>query len=461
MASVDLKLSTAQKQLLSQQMLQSLQILQMSAAELESYIENLALENPVIELAGQETHTDRTEQMELQRKLDWLSSADPQNHVYYQSEWDAEDPENNWQDRRSTEETLEDYLRSQLLTSPCAPEEQGLMDCLLNSLDSRGWFTDSLSGTAALYGLPEETAERLLGKIQSLDPAGVGARSLSECLLLQLERNPDSSETAKEIVRNHLEAVGKNHLPEIARKLGCPVAEIAAACDEIRALNPKPGSSFSSRELLGYIVPDAVIISLEDRFEILINDYQYAPFTISKNYLDLERETEDRETRKYLREKIAEANNVSAGIRQRSSTLAAVLNVIVDRQYQFFRKGPGNKQLLRLSEIAEQVSLSESTVSRALHSKYLQCRFGIFPLNYFLTAAAVVSENSGEAFTAEKIKQALKEIIDGEDKKKPLSDSAISEALAKEGMAISRRTVNKYRAALGIPDKAGRRSWDA
>ena len=202
MASIDLNLSTGQKQLLSQQMLQSLQILQMSAAELESYIEDLALENPVIELAGQETHTDRTEQMELQRKLDWLSSADPQNHVYYQSERDAEDPENNWQDRRSTEETLEDYLRSQLLTSPCAPEEQGLMDCLLNSLDSRGWFTDSLAGTAALYGFPEETAERLLGKIQSLDPAGVGARSLSECLLLQLERNPDSSETAKEIVRN-------------------------------------------------------------------------------------------------------------------------------------------------------------------------------------------------------------------------------------------------------------------
>ena len=133
MASIDLNLSTAQKQLLSQQMLQSLQILQMSAVELESYIENLALENPVIELAGRETHTDSTEQMEVQRKLDWLSSVDPQNHVYYQSERDAEDPENNWQDRRSTEETLEDYLRSQLLTSPCAPEEQGLMDCLLNS----------------------------------------------------------------------------------------------------------------------------------------------------------------------------------------------------------------------------------------------------------------------------------------------------------------------------------------
>ena len=115
MASVDLKLSTAQKQLLSQQMLQSLQILQMSAAELESYIENLALENPVIELTGRETHTDRTEQMELQRKLDWLSSVDPQNHVYYQSERDAEDPENNWQDLRASEETLEDYLRAQLL----------------------------------------------------------------------------------------------------------------------------------------------------------------------------------------------------------------------------------------------------------------------------------------------------------------------------------------------------------
>ena len=460
MTSIDLNLSVSQKQILSQQMLQSVQILQMSAAELESYVENLALENPVIELGEQETHPDRAEQMELQRKLDWLSSTDHQNQVYYQSERDSDDPENNWQDLRASEETLEDYLRAQLLRTHFSPREQKLLDCILNSLDSRGWFTDSLSEMSALYGLPGETGEQLLRKIQSLDPAGVGARSLRECLLLQLERNPESSETAKEIVRNHLEALGKNHLADIARKLDLPVSAVSEACGEIRALNPKPGNAFSSRDLMSYVVPDAVIISLEDRFEILINEYQYAPFTISKSYQEMEQQTEDRETRKYLKEKIAEANNVSASIRQRSSTLSAVLNVIVDRQYAFFRKGPGNKKPLRLSEIAEKVQLAESTVSRALHSKYVQCRWGIFPLNYFLTAAAVVSEQSGEAQTAEQIKQALQEIVDGENKKKPLSDGAISEALAARGMAISRRTVNKYRTELGIPDKTGRRSWD-
>ncbi|MBQ4177256.1 MAG: RNA polymerase sigma-54 factor, partial [Lachnospiraceae bacterium] len=151
MASIDLNLSVAQKQILSQQMLQSVQILQMSAAELESYIENLALENPVIELGERETHPDRAEQMELQRKLDWLSSTDHQNQVYYQSERDSDDPENNWQDLRASEETLEDYLRAQLLRTHFSPREQKLLDCILNSLDSRGWFTDSLSEMCALY----------------------------------------------------------------------------------------------------------------------------------------------------------------------------------------------------------------------------------------------------------------------------------------------------------------------
>ena len=176
-------------------------------------------------------------------------------------------------------------------------------------------------------------------------------------------------------------------------------------------------------------------------------------------YQAMEQETSDPEAKKYLREKIAEAKNVSQSIRQRSSTLSLVLRVIVEVQKDFFLRGPGNKRPLKLSEIASRVDLSESTVSRALHSKHVQCRWGVYPLNYFLTSTAAASELSGEAQTAEQIKAAIKGIIDGEDKKKPLSDGAICSLLEKQDIKISRRTVNKYRQEMQIPDKAGRKAW--
>lgn len=455
---MELGLSLSQKQILSQQLIQSLQVLQMSAQELESYLERLSMENPVVELPEKETHTDQADQLELQRKLDWLSNTDQQNRVYYQGDRDEDDPENNWQDLRASEETLEDYLNAQLLMKKFSASEEAVIKCIINALDHRGYFTDSLQEIAALYGETEETAERLLKEVQDLDPAGVGARDLKECLLLQLKRKPDYSAVTERIISEELDTVAKNHLPELAKRLGIDMNELQTCLKEIRTLDPKPGSSFSNRDLMRYISPDAVVIALEDRFEILINEFQYPPITISKTYEELEKSTEDKAAKKYLREKIAEAKNVAQSIRQRSSTLSLVLHVIVEAQKDFFLYGPGHKHPLRLSEISEAVELSDSTVSRALSSKFLQCRYGIFPLNYFLTTAAI-SSDTGEEKTAEDIKTALREIIDTENKKKPLSDNAIALALEKKGLAISRRTVNKYRTEMGIPDKSGRKNW--
>jgi len=456
---VDIRLNLTQKQQLSQQMIQSVQILQMSATELESYLEKLSTENPVIELSERENLPDSAEQMDLQRKLDWLSSTDRQNLVYYQGDTDRDDPENNWQDSRATEETLEDYLKSQLLLKPYSDTERSVILYLINALDDSGFFRDSLEETAELFSIPVEEAERLLREVQSLDPAGVGARSLSECLVLQLERRQERCPLAETIAAEHLDAVAKNHLADLSRQLSVSMQEILSACEVIRSLNPRPGNSFSNRDLLAYVSPDAVVVTLKDHLEILVNEYQYPPFTISTAYQAMEQETSDPEAKKYLREKIAEAKNVSQSIRQRSSTLSLVLRVIVEVQKDFFLRGPGNKHPLKLSEIASRVDLSESTVSRALHSKHVQCRWGVYPLNYFLTSTAAASELSGEAQTAEQIKAAIKGIIDGEDKKKPLSDGAICSLLEKQDIKISRRTVNKYRQEMQIPDKAGRKAW--
>lgn len=455
---MEIHLNLSQKQQLSQQMIQSVQILQMSAAELEAYLEKLSAENPVIELSERENRPDSTEQMDLQRKLDWLSSTDRQNMVYYQGDTDREDPENNWRDQRAEEETLEEYLNAQLLLSPYTKDELSVIHYIINALDANGYFRESLAETASLFGISEEEAERLLNCVKELDPAGVGAVDLRDCLLLQLKRRKPRCPLAEAIVSEHLEKVAKNHLPEVARQLNKPLPEVLDACEVIRSLNPRPGNAFSNRELLAYVSPDAVVVTLENRLEILINEYQYPPFTISRTYLEMEKETQDPTARKYLKDKISEANNVSQSIRQRSSTLASVLRVIVEVQKDFFLLGPGHRHPLKLQEIASQVRLAESTVSRALHSKHVQCRWGIYPLNYFLMGS--VSNDSSEDKTAEQVKAAIRSIIDSEDKQKPLSDGGILKLLEAQDIRISRRTVNKYRQEMQIPDKAGRRCFD-
>ena len=233
------------------------------------------------------------------------------------------------------------------------------------------------------------------------------------------------------------------------------------ACEEIRSLNPKPGSSFSDREQLRYISPDAVVVKLENQFEILINEYQYPGFSISNYYQEMMQSTTDAEAKKYLQEKVQQAQWVSNCISQRSSTLSRVMHLLVERQHEFFLEGPGHKRPMRLVDLAEDLDLHESTISRAMRGKYLQCSWGVFPLNYFLTSVAVKSSNTDgmEDKTPEQMKTMIREIVDSENKKKPYSDQAISDLLIAKGIKLSRRTVNKYRTEMGIPDKSGRKEF--
>ncbi len=458
-SEMDLTLELAQKQVITQQMIQSMEILQLNAIELQAYIENLSMENPVVDLAETVQMPEDPKQQELARKLEWLESTDRQNRVYYEEDRD-DNPENNWHDINDSGESLAEYLQSQLLLSGHSDREREILDYIIYSLDSKGYFTDSITEDAAYFGISEEEFLNYLAEVQALDPAGIAARDLRECLLLQLRRQENYSTVTEAVIRDHLNDIARNHLQMIAKKLGISMQQVNDACAEIRAMNPIPGNSFSDRNQLRYISPDAVVVKLENKFEILVNEYQYPQFTINSYYQELAKTTEDAETKKYLKEKIAQAESVAASIAQRTSTLSRVMNVLVKRQEEFFLYGPGHKRPLRLADIANELELHESTISRTLSSKYLQCTWGVFPLNYFLTSTAAVSEGTGEAQTAEFIKGKIQEIVDAEDKKKPLSDDGISKKLLEQDIKISRRTVNKYRTAMGIPDKSGRKEWN-
>lgn len=457
---MELKMDIAQKQILSQHMVQSMEILQMSAQELESYIENLALENPVIELPDSRSPQPDAKQEDLQRKLDWLESTDLQNKVYYQQERSAENMQNNWHDSRESQEDLADYLLSQLLLADYSKQDRAIVEFLILSLDTRGYFTDGLASAAEYFSVSEEHVQTLLEDIQALDPAGVGARDLKECLLLQLQRKKNVSPVTEILVKNHMDDIAKNHLHDIAKKLRISVNEVSDACNEIRSLNPKPGNSFSNREQLRYISPDVVVVKLKDQFEILINEYQYPNFSISTYYQEMQKNTTDEDAKKYLTDKIQQAQWVANCIKQRSSTLSRVMHTLVEKQHSFFMNGIGHKRPMKLSDIAEALNLHESTISRAMRGKHLQCSWGVFPLNYFLTSAAAKSSDHDGEKTPDQIKTLIQKIVDEEDKKKPYSDQAISKKLEEFHIMLSRRTVNKYRIEMGLPDKSGRKAWD-
>ncbi len=451
---MEIKIELSQKQVLSHQTIQLLEVLQLQTQELETYIKNLAMENPVINLPESSDSEDDLykQSMELHRKTDWLDSTDYQNHSYYQQERATEEF---WHDTYSTEETLQEHLQSQILTNSFKKSDLNILNYMILLLDDDGYFRTDISSIAKHFSVSDLHVLHLLEHIWELEPAGVGARDLKECLKLQLQRLSDVPGITQTIIDEHLPELAKNHFSQLARKLHVPLNHIEDAHNIIKTLNPKPGSHFAKRVPTSYIQPDAVILKEGNSFQIIISDKSY--FTIDAFYRQMLKETSDVGTRIYLSNKIQQAEWMQKCISQRKETLFNILQIIIDVQYDFFMYGNGHQNPLKLSQIAEKLNVHESTISRAMKGKYLQCSWGMYPLNYFLTSAATKNLSGTDTKTAEQIKVEIKKIIDSEDKKSPLSDQHISTLLAEMGLNISRRTVNKYRTEMGIPDKGGRK----
>ncbi|WP_418750970.1 RNA polymerase factor sigma-54 [Frisingicoccus sp.] len=455
---MDIRLSVTQNQILSQKMIQSMEILQMSSQELNEYIKEVALENPVVDI--EEAYETPDKAADLVKKLEWLDSIDERNRIYYRQEYSSEDAN----DKRLMDysenmgEELSEYVMDQLLTVELTDLQYDVIQFMVYSLDSKGYMEEDLEEVAARFGTDVAFVKSQLKLLQSLDPAGVCARNLRECLLLQLDREDEEDEVARRIVSDYLELLGKNQLHVISKKLKLPMERIIEACNHIKELNPKPGSGFDARGHLKYITPDVTVVKLANYYEILLNEYTYPKIGINHFYKQILESESSKETQTYIIDKIRQAEWIQNCIGQRNSTLMRVAKCIVDYQADFFKSGTGHLKPLRLQDVAEILEVHESTVSRAIRDKHLQCSWGIFPLNYFFSKSIAAGNSSGK-ITTEQVKKLMAAIIEEEDKKKPLSDRVITERLVERGVKISRRTVAKYREEMGVKDASGRKSF--
>ena len=446
---MDLKLQVKQTQTLSQRMIQSAEILQMTSQELNTYINELALENPVIDIVEPPTAEEQRESIEQQ---EWLNSFNEENYYLYQRQNNDDDYDfkSSWNINTDDGETLQDYLWSQLITENFTDQETEIIKFMLECLDNKGYLEESIETIASYFRTDTEIVEDLLSDLQALDPSGVCARTLEECLKLQLERRDMLTPVLESIIDNCLEMVAKNQIPAIARKLRLSPTETAGYCQIIKSLNPKPGVSFSSRDQLRYIIPDVTIVKFKDHFDILLNESMYPTIELNSYYRQMNQNPESSELKEYLGNKIRQAEWVKQCVTQRGKTLMQVSRAILEHQEEFFTFGPAHLNPLRLADIAQELDIHESTVSRAVSKKYLQCSWGVYPMNFFFSRSVAVQESSSsesgtQSVTAADIKRVLREIIEDENKKKPYSDRLLGEKLAERGISISRRTVAKYR----------------
>ena len=362
-------------------------VLKMSALKLKEYVGELALENPVIDIRE---HAPANEMAVRLQKYEWLNSLDEQNSTSYYQEDDADDgaelddlePAEPWNYAAAPADTLKEYLWSQLILSDYTEQELKIIEYMVSCLDSKGYFTESVKAVAAQFSVEKEMVVHLLSALQGLDPAGIFARNLSECLILQAKRLGCLDETLERIAENCLDKLAQNKLSQIAEELKLPMAEICRCCEIIRKLNPKPGSSFSSREQLSYIFPDVTVVKFKDHFDILLNEYLYPDIRINSYYKQLSKESQDAGTTAYLTDKIHQAEWVRDCIAKRNAILLEVSRALLSFQAEFFLKGPAYLKPLCAAETARKLGMQESTVSSAVHGKYFQCTWGIYPMNF-------------------------------------------------------------------------------
>jgi RNA polymerase sigma-54 factor len=335
---------------------------------------------------------------------------------------------------------------------------------IIYNINNRGYLMYSLEEIQASLDQkpgelhpPSEPLQVALAVVQGLEPAGIAGRDLKECLLLQLRRDRQDYPIEERIIQDHLEDLGHNRLPKIARALGITIEEVKEATHNIASLNPIPGKLFGS-EAPRYVRPDVVVDEIEGRYEVRVESDYVPRLQISPHYRALYKESgKNPEVKKYLKKKMDNAEWLLAAIRQRQSTLQKIAQEIVNIQSEFLDHGITHLKPLKMADVAERLGVHVSTISRAISGKYMQSPRGIFELKFFFTGGA--TKTDGEVEARGSVIQRIKDFIAEEDKRNPLSDITIVRKLEEVGIKISRRTVTKYREAEGIPSSRERRSY--
>ena len=449
-----MKLSQTQVQqlTLNQNMIQSLDILQMTSLELEEYLNQVSLENPMIEI--NEKAAESTPQPI--KRIKQYSEQDYQNR-YYRGDADDLDPFAGIGCAGGFEETLERFLLRQLDKTRLDPSLLRIIHFLISCLDHNGYFTEKLSDLAEETGVSTLKLAYGLNIIRSLEPAGVGAADLPQCLELQLQRIHYEG-PAIEIVKNHLPLLAKHHYRAIAGKLNISLKEVTAAEAVIRELEPYPGRLFQQDAPVHYIRPDVIISSVDDELEIRTYDSNSRPLQINSYYQSLLHKTDDPEVKEYLSAKLRQAEDIQSAIGQRERTMLRCVEAIANHQRAFFRYGSHALRQLKMVDVADELGIHVSTVSRAVRGKHIQCSYGVYPMKFFFAQGSAGKQDESSDMGATAAKSILTKLIENENKHAPMSDQKLSQELSRLGCFLSRRTVAKYREELGIPSAYGRKA---
>jgi RNA polymerase sigma-54 factor len=464
-------------------MIQSMEILQLPIMALQERIEQELSENPVlVDLRespnpsedGEETSTPAAaETAEAEpNEFDSLINLDENWSELYD-----EGPRRSraslieegdrkleaMQNMASRPRSFHDDLSEQLGFFDCDPILRELADYIIYNLDDNGYLPKdvTLHDIARDFGhdVAVEQVEQALRMVQRLDPPGVGARDLRECLLLQLMPDTPCHDVLHTLIANHLDDLQHNRLPAIEKKSGLSIAAIKEAVEHLRRLNPRPASSLNLTENTQYVVPDLIVEPNEDgSYDVRLADEHTPNLSISRYYQkQLRNKGTDPAAREFIQKRIQSARWLIESIEQRRSTLLKVARAIVEHQRPFLDKGPECIEPLKMQQIADRVGVHVTTVSRAVDDKWAQTPRGIFPLKRFFGGGTVTAD--GEEIAWDTIKQKLLEVVDKEDKSNPLSDEEIVEEMNRHGVKVARRTVTKYRQALMIPSSRQRKQF--
>jgi len=459
MAGMEQMQGMALQQTLSPQMQQSLHILQAPLMELRQLVAAELQTNPVLEEEVREVPPEDRESGSGESG----ALSDEWNEYFAQrataEPWTAEALERrqHFFDSQTRPISLQQHLLEQIGRSDLPAGDRGIAMVVVGNIDDRGYLRATDEEIAEQAGCAPEQAGRVIEMVQGLDPAGVGARTLSECLLLQLRRSGRQYSLESRIAQHYLEDLARRKLPEIARELRVPVNDVQKAAESIARLEPKPGRPFSTDEDQT-IIPEVIVERDGDDYVVSLNSDEVPSLRVGDGYKDMLSQTgSNREVRDYLRDKIRGGRFFIKCIQQRQQTLLNIAREIIVRQREFFDSGPAHLRPMTMSQVAQAAGVHETTVSRAVSGKYMATPRGLFELKYFFTSGYTTSE--GESVSNESVRQAIAEIVRVEDTKHPLSDQDIVAMLSERGLPIARRTVAKYREQLGIRPSHLRKSF--
>jgi len=460
----DLTTEQSQRLIMTPELIQAIQILQFNTQELDSYVSEQLLTNPVLETAPheEEQRGEGEPSKALEEHKDPLSEYIRERGYddpgYKQPQYDRDDKDYSFEQYVTTDITLPEHLMFQLQFASGSRSCRNIGRYVIESLDENGYMTSSEEEIAEALNTNVENVSKVLNLIRTFDPVGVGARNLSQCLLIQLAHKNMLTDEIKEIVTNHLGDLANNRLAAIAKSLGISVQRVQELGDIIKTLEPKPGRQFSSQAETRYIVPDVLVEKIAGEYIVTMNDSSVPRLMVSSYYSNVLRESKnDEKLHDYLSERLNSALWLINSIEQRKQTIINVVKSIIKFQRGYFDNGDKYLKTLTLKQVAEDVGIHESTVSRSINGKYMQCPRGVFELKFFFSAG--VSDWQGEGISSNSIKTHLKEIIDGEDHKSPYSDQDLVSILKERGIDLSRRTVAKYRDEMGVLSSSRRKRF--